>query len=175
MSAVLFEKCMACSLIHWADFFHGIDLYSNFYVLFKRYRCLIVTKTVIISNIKNLGHHRFFPVIIRKRSQLLSQHKKNINIGLAKKFIQVFPSIRFYGGFLVGASDKEHSCQCRRQRRCGLDPWVTKIPLEEGKMTACSSILAWKIPWTDEPGRLQSMGPQRVGRDGVCADVHMYT
>ena len=28
-----------------------------------------------------------------------------------------------------------------------------------------SSILAWKIPWTEEPGRLQSMGPQRVGHN----------
>ena len=28
-----------------------------------------------------------------------------------------------------------------------------------------SSILAWKIPWTDEPGGLQSMGSQRVGHD----------
>ena len=27
------------------------------------------------------------------------------------------------------------------------------------------SILAWKIPWTEKPGRLQSMGSQRVGRD----------
>ena len=35
-------------------------------------------------------------------------------------------------------------------------------PLEE-KMATHSSILAWKIPWTDEPGGLQSMGPQRVG------------
>ena len=31
-------------------------------------------------------------------------------------------------------------------------------PLEEG-MTAHSSILAWRVPWTEEPGRLQSMGP----------------
>ena len=37
-------------------------------------------------------------------------------------------------------------------------------PLEE-EMTAHSSILAWRIPWTEEPGRLQSMGSQRVGRD----------
>jgi len=28
-----------------------------------------------------------------------------------------------------------------------------------------SSIFAWKIPWTEEPGRLQSMGSQRVGHD----------
>ena len=36
--------------------------------------------------------------------------------------------------------------------------------LEEG-MGTHSSILAWKIPWTEEPGRLQSMGSQRVGDD----------
>ena len=37
-------------------------------------------------------------------------------------------------------------------------------PLEE-EVAAHSSILVWKIPWTDEPGRLQSMGLQRVGHD----------
>ena len=37
-------------------------------------------------------------------------------------------------------------------------------PLEE-EMTTCSSILARKIPWTEEPSGLQSIGSQRVGRD----------
>jgi len=37
-------------------------------------------------------------------------------------------------------------------------------PLEKG-MATHSSILAWRIPWTDEPGRLQSMGLQRVRHD----------
>ena len=37
-------------------------------------------------------------------------------------------------------------------------------PLEEG-MAVHSSILAWRIPWTEEPGRLQSMGSLRVGLD----------
>ena len=36
-----------------------------------------------------------------------------------------------------------------------------KIPLEE-ELATHSSILAWEIPWTEEPGRLQSMGLQRV-------------
>ena len=39
-----------------------------------------------------------------------------------------------------------------------------KDPLEK-EMTTHSSILAWKIPWMEEPGRLQSMGWQRVGHD----------
>ena len=37
-------------------------------------------------------------------------------------------------------------------------------PLEKG-MATHSSILAWKIPWMEEPGRLQSMGSQRVGHN----------
>ena len=37
-------------------------------------------------------------------------------------------------------------------------------PLEKG-MATHSSILTWRIPWTEEPGRLQSMGSQRVGHD----------
>ena len=38
-------------------------------------------------------------------------------------------------------------------------------PLEEG-METYSSILAWRIPWTEEPGGLQPMGLQRVRHDG---------
>ena len=34
-------------------------------------------------------------------------------------------------------------------------------PLEKG-MATHSSVLAWRVPWTEEPGRLQSMGSQRV-------------
>ena len=37
-------------------------------------------------------------------------------------------------------------------------------PLEE-EMATHSSILAWRIPWTEEPGGLRSMGSQRVGHD----------
>ena len=37
-------------------------------------------------------------------------------------------------------------------------------PLEKGKATH-SSILAWKIPWREEPGRLESMGSHRLGHD----------
>ena len=46
--------------------------------------------------------------------------------------------------------------------------WVQPLgqedPLEEA-MVAPSSILAWRIPWTEDPGGLQSAGSQRVGHD----------
>ena len=40
-----------------------------------------------------------------------------------------------------------------------LNPWVEKTPLEKGMATHSSS-LAWRIPWTEEPDGLQSMGSQ---------------
>ena len=46
-------------------------------------------------------------------------------------------------------------------------------PLEEG-MASHSSILAWRIPWTEEPGRLQSIGSQRVGHDGARTQAPIF-
>ena len=62
---------------------------------------------------------------------------------------------------LPGGSDsKESSCSAKT--------WVRSLgregSLEKG-MATHSSILAWRIPWTEEPGGLQSMGSQRVGHD----------
>ena len=60
-------------------------------------------------------------------------------------------------------SSKESTCnagvQETRVRSHGQED-----PLEEG-MATHSSILAWRIPWIEEPGGLQSMGSQRVGHD----------
>ena len=51
--------------------------------------------------------------------------------------------------------------QCRR---AGFDLWVRKIlTLQEGMATHCT-ILVWRIPYTEGPGGLQSMGSQRVGQ-----------
>ena len=48
------------------------------------------------------------------------------------------------------------------------ETWVQSLgwedPLEK-EMATHSSILAWRIPWTEEPGGLQSMGSQRVGHN----------
>ena len=48
------------------------------------------------------------------------------------------------------------------------ETWVQSLccedSLEKGMATHCS-ILTWKIPWTEEPGRIQSLGLQRVSHD----------
>ena len=42
-------------------------------------------------------------------------------------------------------------------------------------MATHSSILAWEIPWTEEPGRLQSMGSKRVGHNLVTKQLQQYS
>ena len=68
--------------------------------------------------------------------------------------------ISFKGASLVG--------QLVKNPRPMWETWVLFLhwedPLEKGKATH-SSILAWRIPGTEEPGGLQSMGLQRVGHD----------
>ena len=69
-------------------------------------------------------------------------------------------ALRFIGASQVA----ESTCQCRRRRTCGFDLWVGKIFLEK-EVTTHSSILAWRIPWTDEPGGQPFMGWQRIRHD----------
>ena len=75
-----------------------------------------------------------------------------------------------YGGFLGGTSGKESACQCKRCWRHRFNSWVGKSPLKGG-MAIHSCILAWRIPWTEEPGRLQSQESQRV-RHNKTTNTH---
>ena len=71
-----------------------------------------------------------------------------------KEFI--YASIWAFPG---GASGKEPTCQCRRRKRCGLQ--VRSLGREDFLKEAMAThfgILAWRIPGTEEPGRLQSIG-----------------
>ena len=63
-------------------------------------------------------------------------------------------------GFSSGSDGKESACSAGDLgQSLGWED-----PLEEG-MATHSSVLVWRIPWTEEPGGLQSMGLQRVGHD----------
>ena len=69
-------------------------------------------------------------------------------------------SISHYCGFLGGSVVMPSNA-----RNVSLNPRLGRSP-EEGNGSP-SSALAWKIPWREEPGRLQSMGLQGVGHDLV--------
>ena len=82
----------------------------------------------------------FFSGRIWERDQF--QHKKNQRASLVAQMVKRLPAMHETGVWSLGWED----------------------PLEK-EMATHSSILAWKIPWTEELGRLQSMGLQRVGHD----------
>ena len=73
----------------------------------------------------------------------------------------MFSFLLEYNGFPGGSDGKESDCDVGDP---GLIPGSGRSPGE--KKTAChSSIPAWRIPWTEKPGGLQSMGLQRVRHD----------
>ena len=80
--------------------------------------------------------------------------------------------------FPGGASGKEPACQCRRHKRHGFRPWGWKDSLEK-QIETHSSIHAWKIPWTDKPGKLQSMVSQEsdtaeMTQDGYVPHLYLF-
>ena len=99
-------------------------------------------------------------------SHLITRHGDHIkkkrwwNISTFRRVSDTFLKDRYthHQGFPSSASGKEPSCQCRRcKRSLGWDD------LEES-MATHSSILAWRISWTEKPGGLQSM-VHRVGHN----------
>ena len=71
-------------------------------------------------------------------------------------------------GFSNGSVVKNSPAMQERQ-----EMWVQSLGQEDGQeeMATFSSILAWKIPWTEEPGRLQSIGSQRIRHNW---DTHIH-
>ena len=69
--------------------------------------------------------------------------------------------LRELWGFPGGSDGKESTCNVGD---LGLIPGLGRFPWRR-EMAPHSSFLAWRIPWTEEPGGLQSMGLQRVGHD----------
>jgi hypothetical protein len=72
--------------------------------------------------------------------------------------------IYIYNGFPCGSAGKESACNAEDSGSIPGpgNPW--EDPLEK-EVATHSSILAWRITWTEEPRGLQSMGSQRVGHD----------
>ena len=64
-----------------------------------------------------------------------------------------------------GTSDKDPPTNAGDAGDMGLIPGLGRSPEGEHGMATHSNILAWRIPRTEEPGRLRSIGLQRVGHD----------
>ena len=108
-----------------------------------------------VSSVHGIFHSRILEWVAspfsRGSSRPRDQTQASCIAGRSKPLILGFPS---------GSAVKNPSAM--------QEMWIQSLgqedPLEEG-MATHSSILAWRIPWTLEPGRLQSIGLQRVGHD----------
>ena len=89
----------------------------------------------------------------------LAKRMKLYCLVLARVCVRVCVCVCVPWGLPRWYSGKDTACQCRRHRRHGFQPWVGKIAWRR-KWQVHSNILAWRIPWVEEPGRLQSMGLQ---------------
>ena len=74
-----------------------------------------------------------------------------------------FPYLIIVWGFPGDTMVKNLPATCRRYKRHKLDPQVRKIPLRGAWQP--TPVFAWRIPWTEEPSGLQSMGSQRIRHD----------
>ena len=88
---------------------------------------------------------------------------KNIGVGCHALLQGIFP-IQGWNPHLLGPLHCRPGDSDGKESACNSGDPDSIDPTEKGLATY-SSILAWKIPWTEEPGGLQSMGSQRVGHD----------
>ena len=97
---------------------------------------------------------------------------------LYSSFLRLWITVEYFFAlvFPIGPTSKESACQCRRPNETRVQYLGREDPLEE-EMTTHSSILAWRIPWTEGPGGLPSTGLQRVGhnwRSLACMYILLY-
>ena len=127
---------------------------SRIFLCFRIYLFKIYLKNIIVS-ILTFSVHYFFT--ISPNPVCLMNEKKSV--------MPPFPFISVFEG--LGAS---LVAQRVKHLPAMWETWVRALgredPLEKGLGTHCS-ILAWRIPWTEAPGGLQSMGSQRVEHDWV--------
>ena len=77
-------------------------------------------------------------------------------------------------GFPGGIGGKAPTCQCRRSKRCRFDPWIGEFPWRRAWQST-PVVLAWRIPWTEEPGGLQSTWSPSVRHDWVTEHESLNT
>ena len=104
-----------------------------------------------------------------KIGKVLEAHFRRIECLISNTITSVIIRVRFLGKVMLlrWLGGKESVCQGQTLQETR-ETWVRSLgqkdPLEK-EVATHSSVLAWKIAWAEEPGRLQFMGSQRVGHD----------
>ena len=115
----------------------------------------------------------FIPLIadsIKRNSSLISW-----NLLISLSVLEFVEKHIFYGQWLKGKIAKIFKVVISISLPMQLETWVQFLDWEDilkQEMAALLIILTWRIPWAEEPGRLQSMGSRRVGHDWTDTHVH---
>ena len=85
-------------------------------------------------------------------------------------FLHTIPNYIIFNWDFPGA------CSSKRPKRCGFNHWVGKIPWRSTWKSIHFSILAWRTPWTEGPGRLQSIELRRDMTEATQhANIHYHS
>ena len=119
-----------------------------------------ILQTFIIKAVSKVGIERNFFNLLRGIYK-----KSTANILVNNERLPMFSTLRLGSILLLGFPDGSDGKESESAMQ---ETWVQCLGQEDALemgMATHSSVLAWRIPWTKEPGRLQSMESQRVGHD----------
>ena len=146
----------------------------HYHLVFQNsFVCLILTLTFFYISCTSLwsiltikGRYFLMQINFNWKSDLVINTTFNFFFKAEHKSLHNKGATYLNIGLLRWISSEGSTYQCRRCRKHVCTPSLGGQATLEMEMATHSYILAWKIPWTEEPRGLQSMGSQRVGHDG---------
>ena len=164
MCSLLWSQTLTCSSLNFhLNVFHQmvpLSLIPSLYITSDY--CIIHILAIISMPAKD----NIYNFSVQFYLHFFMLYPSTLEINMSIFFFIIYPLIFF---FLNWTSLVAQTVKLLPTMR---ETWVQSLGREdllEKEMATHSSILAWKIPWTEEPGRAQSMGSQRVKHDWVTS------
>ena len=137
-------------------------MYSMSTYSFLSYSCYFLLWLLIVLRINGteLFLNEYMPnIFVNSFTKQLAIRWNSFKVNL-KSWVHVATE-----SFPGSASGKESACQFKRHKSHNFNPWVRKVPWR--RKWQPTPALTWRIPWTEEPGGLQTMGSQIAGHDWI--------
>ena len=144
----------------------SIDVHSSYYPG----HCLaLILYSAALKNPLQGAKPKNIQLLKNKKTRFIS-HAYFLSVYCAHLYSSPIFTLGFPGGSVVKKKKKKIHLSMQEMQETWVQSLGQEDPLGE-EMATHSSVLAWKIPWTEEPGGLQFMGSQRVGQDWVTEHI----